>query len=104
MSNTICLSCGAEFDRDLLLTDEELGNGYCPACMSDYIEFGYTESHDEEIPLIVVERQPGKGQAGIFIPAYFVALIDKKKIVNNPVPLTFYDSPSTDKTSSISGS
>jgi len=56
MSNTICLSCGAEFDRDLLLTDEELGNGYCPACMSDYIEFGYTESHDEEIPLIVVER------------------------------------------------
>ena len=56
MSETICLSSGAEFDRNLLLTDEELGNGYCPACMSGYIEFGYTESHDEEIPIIVVER------------------------------------------------
>ena len=56
MSKTVCLSCGAEFDRSLLLTDEELGNGFCPVCMSDYIELGWTESHDEEIPVLVMER------------------------------------------------
>lgn len=56
MSKTICLSCGAEFDRTLLLSDEELGNGCCPDCMSDYIELGYAESEDEEIPVLVIER------------------------------------------------
>lgn len=56
MSKTICLSCGSEFDRSSLLTDEELGNGYCPVCMSDYIELGWIEAFFEEIPVLVAER------------------------------------------------
>jgi len=56
MFNPTCLSCGAVFERSLLESDEELRNGYCPVCKSDYIEIGSTKSPYIEVPVSVVER------------------------------------------------